>query len=84
MTRFILIINKFGKEFIIVDTAGIRKKAKVHENLEFYSVMRAIQAIEESDVVIVMIDAQTGVEAQDMAIFKLAKERHKGIVVVGE
>ena len=74
--------NKFGKEFIIVDTAGIRKKAKVHENLEFYSVMRAIQAIEQCDVAILMIDAQTGIEAQDMAIFKLAKERHKGIIIL--
>lgn len=74
--------NKFGKEFIIVDTAGIRKKAKVHENLEFYSVMRAIQAIEECDVVVLMIDAQTGIEAQDMAIFRLAKDRHKGMVII--
>lgn len=74
--------NKFGKEFIIVDTAGMRKKAKVHENLEFYSVMRAIQAIEECDVAVIMIDAQTGIEAQDMSIFRLAKERHKGIVIL--
>jgi GTPase len=74
--------NKFGKEFILVDTAGIRKKARVHENLEFYSVMRAIQAIEECDVAILMIDAQDGVEAQDLAIFKIAVERHKGIVVL--
>ena len=74
--------NKFDKEFIIIDTAGIRKKAKVHENLEFYSVMRAIQAIEKCDVVVMMIDAQTGVEAQDMAIFRLASERHKGVVIL--
>ncbi len=74
--------NKFDKEFIIIDTAGIRKKAKVHENLEFYSVMRAIQAIEKCDVVVLMIDAQTGVEAQDMAIFRLASERHKGVVIL--
>ena len=74
--------NKFGKEFIIVDTAGMRKKAKVHEDLEFYSVMRAIQAIEECDVAIIMIDAQTGVEAQDMSIFRLAIERKKGIVIL--
>lgn len=74
--------NKFDKEFIIIDTAGIRKKAKVHENLEFYSVMRAIQAIEKCDVAVIMIDAQTGVEAQDMAIFRLASERHKGIVIL--
>ena len=74
--------NKFDKEFIIIDTAGIRKKAKVHENLEFYSVMRAIQAIEKCDVAVIMIDAQTGVEAQDMAIFRLASERHKGVVIL--
>ena len=74
--------NKFDKEFIIIDTAGIRKKAKVHENLEFYSVMRAIQAIEKCDVAVIMIDAQMGVEAQDMAIFRLASERHKGIVIL--
>ena len=74
--------NKFGKEFIIVDTAGIRKKSKVHENLEFYSVMRAIKAIEECDVAILLIDAQTGIESQDMSIFRLAKKRHKGIVLL--
>ncbi|HMP14254.1 MAG TPA: ribosome biogenesis GTPase Der [Saprospiraceae bacterium] len=74
--------TKFGKDFIIVDTAGIRKKAKVEENIEFYSVMRAIKAIEESDVVLLMIDAQTGIEAQDMSIFRLAQRRHKGIVIL--
>ncbi|MEZ5033089.1 MAG: ribosome biogenesis GTPase Der [Saprospiraceae bacterium] len=74
--------NKFGKEFILVDTAGMRKKAKVHEDLEFYSVMRAIKALEESDVCILMIDAQTGVEAQDMSLFRLAQRRHKGIVIL--
>ncbi len=74
--------NKFGKEFMIVDTAGMRKKAKVHEDLEFYSVMRAIQVIEECDVAMLMIDAQTGVEAQDMAIFRLAIERKKGIIIL--
>ena len=74
--------NKFGKDFIIVDTAGIRKKAKVHENLEFYSVMRAIQSIEECDVAMIMVDARDGITAQDMAIFRLAIERHKGIVFV--
>jgi GTPase len=65
-----------------LDTAGIRKKAKVHEDLEFYSVMRAIKAIEESDVCILMIDAQTGVEAQDMSIFRLAQKRNKGMVIL--
>lgn len=74
--------NKFGKEFLLIDTAGLRKKAKVHENLEFYSVMRAIRSIEESDVCILMIDAQSGVEAQDMSIFRLAQKRNKGIVIL--
>ncbi len=74
--------KKFDKEFIIVDTAGMRRKAKVHENLEFYSVMRAIQAIEECDVAILMMDATLGVESQDLAIFRLARERNKGIVLV--
>ena len=74
--------TKFGKEFILIDTAGIRKKSKVHENLEFYSVMRAIKAIEEADVCLLLIDAQSGVEHQDMSIFKLAQKRMKGIVVL--
>ncbi len=74
--------SKYGKEFIIVDTAGIRKKAKVHEDLEFYSVMRAIRAIEEADVCLLMIDAQTGMESQDMSIFRLAQRRNKGIVLL--
>ena len=74
--------SKFGKEFVLIDTAGIRKKRKVHEDLEFYSVMRAIRAIEESDVCFLMIDAQTGIEAQDMSIFNLAKKRNKGIVLL--
>jgi len=73
---------KFGKEFMLIDTAGIRKKAKVHEDLEFYSVMRAIRAIEESDVIFLMIDAENGLEAQDMSIFNLAKKRNKGIVLL--
>lgn len=76
------VYNKFGKEFLLIDTAGIRKKAKVHENLEFYSVMRAIKAIEEADICILMIDAQTGMEAQDMSIFRLAQRRKKGVVIL--
>lgn len=76
------VYSKFDKEFVLIDTAGIRKKAKVHENLEFYSVMRAIKALEECDVCILMIDAQTGVEAQDQAIFRLAQRRSKGIVIL--
>ncbi len=74
--------TKFGKEFTLVDTAGIRKKAKVHENLEFYSVMRAIRAIEEADVCLLMVDATLGIEAQDMSIFRLAQRRNKGIVIL--
>lgn len=74
--------NKFGKEFLLVDTAGIRKKSKVHEDLEFYSVMRAIRALEKSDVVILMIDATLGVEMQDLKIFRLAQKRNKGVVIL--
>ena len=74
--------NKFGHEFMIVDTAGIRRKAKVNEDLEFYSVMRSIRAIEHSDVCILMIDATTGMEAQDMNIFNLIQKNRKGCVIV--
>lgn len=74
--------SKFGKEFLLIDTAGLRKKSKVHENLEFYSVMRAIKAVEEADICIIMIDAQTGVESQDMNILRLAQRRNKGIVIL--
>jgi len=74
--------SKFDKEFLMIDTAGIRKKAKVHENLEFYSVMRAIRALEEADVCLLMVDAQTGIEAQDMSIFRLAIKRNKGVVLL--
>ena len=74
--------NQFGHEFTLIDTAGLRKKAKVHENLEFYSVMRTIRAIEHSNVCIVMIDATIGFDAQDLNIFHLAEKNNKGIVVV--
>ncbi|MDE6870650.1 MAG: ribosome biogenesis GTPase Der [Bacteroidales bacterium] len=74
--------NKFGHQFILVDTAGMRKKTKVHEDLEFYSVMRSIRAIEHSDVCVLMIDAQSGIEAQDMSIFNLIHRNRKGCVVV--
>lgn len=74
--------NKFGKEFIIIDTAGIRKKAKVHEDLEFYSVMRAVKAIEDADVCFLMIDARNGIEAQDQNIMNLIIQRHKGVVIL--
>ena len=74
--------NKFGYEFMLVDTAGIRRKAKVREDLEFYSVMRSIRAIEHSDICILMIDATAGMEAQDMNIFNLIARNRKGCVVV--
>ena len=74
--------NKFGHEFMLVDTAGIRRKAKVNEDLEFYSVMRSIRAIEHSDVCILMIDATAGMEAQDMNIFNLIQKNRKGCVLV--
>lgn len=73
--------NKFGHEVMLVDTAGMRKKSKVHEDLEFYSVMRSIRAIEHSDVCILMVDAQTGIEAQDMSIFNLIYRNKKGCVI---
>jgi GTP-binding protein len=73
--------NNFDREFNLIDTAGIRKKAKVYENLEFYSVMRAIRAIEKSDVIVLMIDATDGVESQDLAIFRIAQKRNKGVVI---
>lgn len=74
--------NKFGHEFMLVDTAGIRKKSKVHEDLEFYSVMRSIRAIEHADICIMMIDATSGMEAQDMNIFNLIIKNRKGCVLV--
>ena len=77
-TRF----NKFGLDFYLVDTAGVRKKKKVHEDLEFYSVMRAVRAIEHSDVSILMIDATRGFETQDQRIFHIADRNKKGIVIL--
>ncbi len=74
--------NKFGHDFYLVDTAGVRKKSKVNEDLEFYSVMRAIRAIENSDVCLLMIDATRGVESQDLKIFQLIQRNKKGIVVL--
>lgn len=74
--------NSFGFDFYLVDTAGLRKKGKVEENLEFYSVMRAVRAIENSDVCILMCDASTGFDAQDVNIFSLAARNRKGIVIV--
>ncbi|MEP3388634.1 MAG: ribosome biogenesis GTPase Der, partial [Reichenbachiella sp.] len=72
----------FGKDFILTDTAGIRKKAKVKEDIEFYSVLRAIQSLQDSDVCIVMIDAERGFEAQDMNIITLADKYKKGIMIM--
>ena len=74
--------NKFGFDFYLVDTAGIRKKNKVHEDIEYYSVIRSIRAIEASDVCILMIDATRGIEAQDVSIFSLIQKNKKGLVVV--
>ncbi len=76
------IYNKFGQEFVLIDTAGMRKKRNVEEDLEFYSVMRAVRAIEDSDVVLLMLDAQRGIESQDMKIFQLAQKNRKGMVIL--
>jgi len=72
----------FGHDFLLIDTAGIRKKSKVEEDLEFYSVMRSIRAIEDCDVCILLIDATLGMESQDLNIFHLAEKNRKGIVIV--
>ena len=74
--------NKFGFEFILVDTAGLRKKNKVKEDIEFYSVLRSVRTIEEADVCILMLDAQNGIESQDMNIFNLILKNKKGCVIV--
>ncbi len=74
--------NLFQKEFVLIDTAGIRRKAKVHEDLEFYSVIRAIKAVDEADVCLLMLDAEKGITAQDLNIFSLAVKKGKGIVVL--
>lgn len=73
--------NKFGKQLILIDTAGIRKKAKVQENLEFYSVIRAVNALDESDVAIIVLDTTKGITHQDLAIYKMAVKKHRGIIV---
>ena len=74
--------NAFGMDFMLVDTAGLRKKSKVYENIEFYSVMRSIRAIEECDVAILIIDATQGFDAQDMNILRLIEKNKKGLVLV--
>jgi GTP-binding protein len=73
--------NKFGLDFYLVDTAGIRKKQKVNEDIEYYSVIRSVRSIENSDVCILMIDATRGIEAQDANIFGLIQRNRKGLVV---
>ncbi|MCL2649435.1 MAG: ribosome biogenesis GTPase Der [Candidatus Azobacteroides sp.] len=74
--------DKFGLNFYLIDTAGIRKKAKVNEDLEYYSVIRSIRSIENADVCILMVDATRGIEAQDMNIFSLIQKNKKGLVIV--
>jgi GTP-binding protein len=74
--------NLFHKEFILIDTAGIRRKAKVHEDLEFYSVIRAIKAMDEADVCLLLLDAEKGITAQDLNIYGLAVKKGKGIIVL--
>ncbi|MET0391831.1 MAG: ribosome biogenesis GTPase Der, partial [Chitinophagaceae bacterium] len=74
--------NMFQKEFVLIDTAGIRRKTKVHEDLEFYSVIRAIKALDEADVCLLLLDAEKGIAAQDLNIFSLAARKGKGVVVL--
>ena len=72
----------FEKEFILIDTAGIRKKASVKEDIEFYTVIRAIKAVDESDVCLLLVDANTGIESQDMAILQMIEKKKKGLVIL--
>lgn len=74
--------SKFGHDFIMIDTAGLRKKTKVKEDLEFYSVLRSVRAIEEADVCLLVLDAERGVEAQDVSIYHLIERNKKGVVVL--
>ena len=74
--------NMFNKEFVLIDTAGIRRKNKVNEDIEFYSVIRAIKAIDEANVCMIMIDAEKGITAQDLSIFAMAVKKGKGVVVL--
>jgi GTPase len=74
--------NLFQKDFVLIDTAGLRRKAKVHEDLEFYSVIRAIKALDEADVCMIVLDAEKGIAAQDLNIFSLAARKGKGVVVL--
>ncbi len=74
--------NKYGLDFYLIDTAGLRKKAKVKENVEFYSTMRSIRAIESADVCLLMIDAEDGIKSQDITIFGLIQKNHRGVVIL--
>jgi GTP-binding protein len=74
--------NRFGHDFMLIDTAGLRKKSRVHEDVEFYSVMRSVRAIEDSDACMLLLDATRGLEAQDMTIFHLIERNQKGVVVL--
>ncbi|HLP20821.1 MAG TPA: ribosome biogenesis GTPase Der [Chitinophagales bacterium] len=76
-TRF----TKYGKDLMLIDTAGIRGKAKVHENLEFYSVIRAVKALDESDIAVIVLDATKGITHQDLTIYRMAMRKHRGIIV---
>jgi len=74
--------NLYGKDFILIDTAGLRKKAKISDNIEFYSTIRSVQALEESDICIIILDAQRGMEAQDINIVHLADKHKKGVLIL--
>lgn len=74
--------SKYGHDFLLVDTAGVRRKNKVKEDLEYYSVLRSIRAIEEADVCLFMLDAQSGINAQDLAIFSLIERNKKGVLII--
>jgi GTP-binding protein len=74
--------NKFGHDFLLVDTAGLRRKARVNEDVEFYSVLRSVRAIEDADVCLLLIDAEKGIQAQDLSIFHLVEKNKKGVVIV--
>lgn len=74
--------TKYNHDFFLIDTAGLRKKGKVTDNLEFYSVLRSVRAIENSDVCLLLIDATRGIESQDINIFRLAERNHKGVVIL--
>ncbi|MBL6962623.1 MAG: ribosome biogenesis GTPase Der [Bacteroidetes bacterium] len=74
--------NQFGKQFILIDTAGLRKKSAVHEDIEYYSVIRAVKAIDESDICFLLIDAREGIQGQDQSIISLVERRNKGLIIL--